>query len=94
MRIAALAMLAAGMLAGGTAMADERYDRKLEEAAAGIVAAKMGSLRGGFAPGEAPALLVAQPTEPAKAAPALAPGEWRNGLAVAVERKSGASPEL
>ena len=98
MRIHVLAMLAAGMLAGGHAMADERYDRKLDEAAAGIAAAKMGSLRGGFAPGERPALFVASPEEwarhPVSVAPALAPGEWRDGLAIAVERKTGASPEL
>jgi len=36
------------------AVAEQRYDRRLEAAAIGIVAAKMGSLRGGFAADEIP----------------------------------------
>ena len=101
MRIQGLAMLAIAILAGGNAVADERYDRKLDEAAAQIAAAKMGALRGGFAPDERPLLLDPAPAprrdRPAKAPvarPDPAPGEWRDGLAIAIERKSSVSPEL
>ncbi|MCO5156530.1 MAG: hypothetical protein M9945_07210 [Aquamicrobium sp.] len=97
MRIHVPAMLAAAVLAGGAAMADGRYDRKLDEAAAQIAAAKMGSLRGGFAPDERPLLLKPVPRpqrERAERPAAPAPGEWRDGLAIAVERKSAVSPEL
>ena len=95
MRINALALLAAGLLAGGEALADGRYDRKLDEAAAEIAAAKMGSLRGGFAPGERPVVFVPPPAPQAQAAtPAPLPGVWHDGLAIAVERRSNVSPEL
>lgn len=95
MRTKALAMLAAVMLACGGAVADERYDRKLDEAAAEIAAARMGALRGGFQPGERPALL--QPAgekQPSSTPQAAAPGVWHDGLAIAVERKTNVSPEL
>ncbi len=101
MRIHVPAMLAAALLAGGEAVADGRYDRKLDEAAAQIAAAKMGSLRGGFAPDERPLLLSPAPApqreraaRPAAPRAAPAPGEWRDGLAIAVERRSAVSPEL
>ncbi len=96
MRTRALAVLAAAIVAAGGAVADERYDRKLDEAAAGIVAARMGALRTGFAPDERPVLVdVAPEVAPAsKALPAPQPGEWRDGLAIAVERRSDVSPEL
>ncbi len=105
MRIHALVMLTAAMLAGGSAVADERYDRKLDEAAAGIVAARMGALRNGFAVDERPVLVRPEPSVPrvshragGSKAPSVrsapAPGEWRDGLAIAVERRSKASPEL
>lgn len=95
MRTKALAMLAAAILAGGGAVADERYDRKLDEAAADIAAARMGALRGGFQPGERPVLFKPagekqQPSPPQ----AAAPGVWHDGLAIAVERKTNVSPEL
>lgn len=101
MRKLALAATAAAALAGVALAADEpqSYDLKLAQAAAEIVAARIGDLRGGFSMQEAPALLIL-PDRPAAAsraanAPALPPpGVWRNGLAIAVERKSGASPEL
>lgn len=97
MRTRALAVLAAAIVAAGGAVADERYDRKLDEAAAGIVAARMGALRTGFAPDERPVLVDVAPEatpEASKALPAPAPGEWRDGLAIAVERRSDVSPEL
>jgi hypothetical protein len=40
------------------AAAQSRYDRKLEEAAAAIVAAKIGSIRGGFAFDAKPVMIV------------------------------------
>lgn len=95
---AAMVALAVVSLVAGAGAADERYDRKLDEAAAEIVAARMGPLRGGFSAGEQPALYVPQPQEvrpvkqPAPKPPA--PGEWRDGLAIAVEKKSRVSPDL
>jgi hypothetical protein len=55
-------------------------------------------LRGGFGPGDEPALLTPQPVAKPERAPAappvLQPGVWHDGLAIAVERRSGVSPEL
>lgn len=85
----------------GTANAADarRYDRKLAEAAAEIVAARMGPLRGGFSVDEEPILLVPRPSQavrrPAEIGlPPPRPGEWRGGLAIAVEKNSIVSPEL
>lgn len=97
MRIHVLAALAAAVMAGSAGAAEDRYDRKLDRAAAEIAAARMGPLRGGFAPGERPALLMPQETpalERQETAPDRRPGVWHDGLAIAVERKSAASPEL
>ena len=95
------AMLASTLilLMGRAGAADARYDRKLAQAAAEIVAERMGPLRGGFSVDEEPALLALTPPQavrrPVKAQlPPPAPGEWRDGLAIAVEKKSVASPEL
>lgn len=97
MRIQALAVLAAAVLAGSAGAADDRYDRKLDRAAAEIAASRMGTLRGGFEPGERPVLLVlpdmAEPERP-QALPEVQPGVWHDGLAIAVERRSRVSPEL
>lgn len=95
---AVLVSTALSLIGTGNA-ADARYDHKLAQAAAKIVAARMGPLRGGFSVDEKPALFVPQLAEtvrrPVKAEPpAPVPGEWRNGLAIAVEKKSVASPEL
>lgn len=43
--------------------AETEYDRKLEKAAADIVAAKMGELRGGFAFDARPVLILFEPAE-------------------------------
>lgn len=99
MRVHALAALAAAVMAGNAGAADERYDRRLDRAAAEIVAARIGQLRGGFAPGASPVLSLTQEEaapapEPRQAVPELRPGMWRDGLAIAVERKSRVSPEL
>lgn len=101
MRKLALAATAAAALVGAALAAEEprSYDRRLAQAAAEIVASRMGGLRGGFGMQDAPDLTM-RPQEPAAAAPSARapalppPGVWRNGLAIAVERKSTASPEL
>jgi len=94
-----VALAIAPLVAGASAADDVRYDRKLAEAAAEIVAARMGPLRGAFAINEQPALYVPQPQEarhplPEPAPKPPVPGEWRNGLAIAVEKKSRVSPDL
>jgi len=95
------AMLASTLilLMGRAGAADARYDRKLAQAAAEIVAERMGPLRGGFSVDEKPALLTSMPPQTVRQSvrtelPSPAPGEWRDGLAIAVEKKSVASPEL
>ncbi|KQV01212.1 hypothetical protein ASD99_12345 [Mesorhizobium sp. Root695] len=72
------------------AVAETRYDRSLEKAAVGIVAGKMGNIRGGFSykqvpqlvvvPGAAPAAVTERPREEATGKPA-------DGLSPAVERQ-------
>lgn len=95
---AMVALAVAPFVAGASAADDRQYDRKLAEAAAEIVAARMGPLRGGFSIDERPVLYVPQPQdvrpvqEPAPKPPV--PGEWRDGLAIAVEKKSRVSPDL
>lgn len=58
MKAAVCAMAAVALAV--PAMAESRYDRKLEEAAAAIVAAKIGDIRGSFAFGAKPAMVVVQ----------------------------------
>jgi hypothetical protein len=70
------------------AMAETRYDRKLEQAVAGIVAGKMGDIRGGFSYKQVPQLVIvpdapAAPVEPRKEAS----GDADDGLMPAVERR-------
>ena len=94
--LASTLILLMGSRAGA---ADARYDRKLAQAAAEIVAERMGPLRGGFSVDEKPALLTPMPAQTVRRPvrtelPPPAPGEWRDGLAIAVEKKSVASPEL
>jgi len=78
------------------ALAGNQYDRKLEQAAIEIVAAKMGELRGGFAFDAKPVFVVAEPAEPrdrtvtgsiAPAAIAAGGTGWGSDLAPAVERR-------
>lgn len=72
----------------GSATAEPRYDRKLEEAAMAIIAAKIGDIRGGFALDAKPVMVIVQDdavmattdTNPAK----LDPPE---GMARATERR-------
>jgi hypothetical protein len=44
----------------GSATAEPRYDRKLEEAVMAIVAAKIGEIRGGFALDAKPVMVIVQ----------------------------------
>lgn len=93
MPIICIAMLAAF---GMPATADTQYDRKLEKAVMGIVAGKMGALRGSFAYDVKPAfVMVPQSVAPdplltgsiAMRSPTTVDGAWQDGLALAVERK-------
>ncbi|RUX97410.1 hypothetical protein [Mesorhizobium sp. M7D.F.Ca.US.004.01.2.1] len=74
------------------AVAETRYDRSLEKAAVGIVAGKMGDIRGGFSYKQVPQLVVlpdpvsapAVATEPSRE---QASGDRDDGLSPAVERQ-------
>ncbi|PTE09534.1 hypothetical protein [Mesorhizobium helmanticense] len=74
------------------AVAETPYDRNLEKAAAGIVASKMGDIRGGFSYKQMPQFVVVP--EAASPPPASterprrqASGDQGDGLAPAVERQ-------
>lgn len=58
--ISAAALLAA---LAAPAFADEKYDRKIDEAAARIVAGKIGGIRGGLAIGQEPVFVPAVSSE-------------------------------
>ncbi len=55
------------------ALAGERYDRKLEQAAMRIVAERIGDIRGGFSYGQKPRLVEAQETAPSSIEPSQQP---------------------
>ena len=72
--------------------AETRYDRNLEKAALGIVASKMGDIRGGFSYKQVPQLVVLPDPVPAPAVAAEPPreqasGDGHDGLSPAVERQ-------
>ena len=72
--------------------AETRYDRNLEKAALGIVASKMGDIRGGFSYKQVPQLVVlpdpVPPPANATEHPAVqASGGRDDGLSPAVERQ-------
>ncbi|KRB32166.1 MULTISPECIES: hypothetical protein [Mesorhizobium] len=76
------------------AAAETRYDRNLEKAAMGIVASKMGDLRGGFSYKQVPQLVVVSEPAPASAGAGAAEppreqasGDRHDGLSPAVERQ-------
>ncbi|MFD1987595.1 hypothetical protein ACFSOZ_34820 [Mesorhizobium newzealandense] len=81
--------LSAAIVAPATA--ETRYDRSLEKAAMGIIAGKMGDIRGGFSYKQVPQLVVPDPGP----APAVAPeppreqasGDRDDGLSPAVDRQ-------
>ena len=72
--------------------AETRYDRNLEKAAVGIVASKMGDIRGGFSYKQVPQLVVLPDPAPDSAVAADHPqeqasGDRHDGLSPAVERQ-------
>ena len=94
MRRLASALLVA-MTFGGEAAADERYDRRLDQAAANIVASRMdGPLRGAFGLGEEPRLETRAEEATSSRPKDRRRGVWQDGLAIAVEKRPRASPEL
>jgi hypothetical protein len=66
----------------GPPAADGKIDRSIDAAAAKIVAARIGDIRGGFAPGDEP-VFVTLPAPQATAALPARPGVWVDGLALA-----------
>jgi len=81
--VAFLAVIAA------PAMAETRYDRKLEQAVVEIVAGKMGNIRGGFSYKQVPQLVVVPdvPVVPVEPPRKQASGDAGDGLMPAVERQ-------
>jgi hypothetical protein len=74
------------------AMAETRYDRNLEKAVMGIVASKIGDIRGGFSYKQRPQFVVVPDAVSAASVPAERPakqasGDSNDGLAPAVERQ-------
>ncbi|MCA0012445.1 hypothetical protein LB561_17030 [Mesorhizobium sp. B292B1B] len=72
------------------AAAETRYDRNLEKAAAGIVAGKMGDIRGGFSYKQVPQLVpdaAPVPAVPVEHSREQASGNADDGLSPAVERQ-------
>ena len=80
-----------------SAASDVRYDTRLATAAAQIAAERVGELRGSFTAND-DVEFVATTEKPAQppVAPRVRPrpGQWVNGLAIAVEPKRTVSPEL
>lgn len=78
----------------GQAMADGKHDQRIDEAAARIVAGKIGDIRGGFGPGQEPVIVDVsgeQPTGAIRRASSVVWGGgsvsagWQGGLARARE---------
>ncbi|MFB9983481.1 hypothetical protein ACFSQQ_06500 [Mesorhizobium kowhaii] len=72
------------------AAAETRYDRSLEKAAMGIIAGKMGNIRGGFSYKQVPQLVVvpdAAPVAGTERPSEEATGKPDDGLSPAVERQ-------
>lgn len=70
--------------------AETRYDRNLEKAAMGIIANRMGDIRGGFSYRQVPQLVVLpdpMPPPAAKHPREQASGDRNDGLSPAVERQ-------
>ncbi|MVA98787.1 hypothetical protein GN330_16185 [Nitratireductor sp. CAU 1489] len=68
----------AGLVLAAPAMADQKFDRSIDAAAARIVAERIGEIRGGFAPGDTPDF-VGEVKTVASVAPS--DGSWSDGLA-------------
>ncbi|MEO3386119.1 hypothetical protein [Mesorhizobium sp. CAU 1741] len=93
MRTLLLACVVAVAGVGAAQPNDAGYDEKLAHAAARIVASRMGDLRGGL-DFRSRIELVETISSRADGGNRMRPGVWRDGLAIAVERKSTVSPEL
>jgi hypothetical protein len=83
--LAALIGGAAVWPVAGTVAAEQRYDRRLEEAAMAIVAARIGDIRGGFAFDGRPVMVVL-PEGHADDARMAATERLPDGLQRAIER--------
>lgn len=97
MRQLACALAVVAGMSGAAAASEARYDERLAMAAARIAAERVGPLRGGFGPGRAARFVrIEAEAEPGRSRPQAAPrpGIWIDGLAIAVERRRTASPEL
>ncbi|MER8635810.1 hypothetical protein [Mesorhizobium sp. M1365] len=75
-----------------SAGAETRYDRKLEKAVMGIVAGKIGEIRGGFSYRQAPQFVIVPDTLPKASISVDRPrpqvfGDSSDGLVPAVERR-------
>jgi hypothetical protein len=100
-RIVALLVL---LIVAGSAAADQRHDSRLAEAAARIVAQNIGALRTDLRAKGQPRLFdnalqsaAANDGANGNGAPSLErprPGEWRRGLARAIEAPRAVSPAL
>ncbi|WP_214473556.1 hypothetical protein [Mesorhizobium sp. dw_380] len=87
-----LCAVALGAIIIAPAIAETRYDRNLEKAAMGIVAGKMGDIRGGFSYRQVPQLVVVPNPPPAPPVAVEHPREQASGgrddgLSPAVERQ-------
>ena len=71
------------------AAAETRYDRSLEKAAMGIIAGKMGDIRGGFSYKQVPQLVVLPDPGPAPVGAPEPPREQASG-----DRGDGLSPAV
>jgi hypothetical protein len=84
-----VAVLAGFAVLALPAAAENRYDRKIDKAAAEIVAAKMGELRGGFDYDVEPASVLLPDLRATGSIGTVSPvtvaGGWDRGLAPAVE---------
>jgi hypothetical protein len=83
-------MAVIGLMAG-TAAAETRYDRNIEQAAIEIVAGKIGDIRGGFSFDARPALVTGKDAIRTGSIPTpsvtVVADPWQDGLAPAVDRK-------
>ena len=95
MRQLAWAWIAVAGMAGVAAASDARHDEKLAMAAARIAAERVGPLRGGFGPGGTAEFVRSEDGQkPTRSRTGPRPGIWVDGLAIAVEKRRSASPEL
>ena len=82
MRRAFLVAISVGVFAG-QAMADGKHDHRIDEAAARIVAGKIGDIRGGFGPGQEPVIVDVSSEQPTGAIRRTSSVDWGGGSASA-----------